>query len=193
MKNIWTLLICFTLLSCNKKSKQKTSNNSEKVYVISQEDIKAKVHFDSLKTNPPYVPKGVSCESNILIDKNNFVYYYQRRYIPTFCNYGMENDTLTHFLDLQPKDLIKIPKACIGKIINENVMTQEKRRQILVIASQNDTIKDLDFLRFMHQMKVPSYVIRRTTQEEDTVLHYKKTDKYYRSDEIKWDKKQIKF
>ena len=110
-----------------------------------------------------------------------------------FCDYGMENDTLPEFLDLQPKDLIKIPKEALKRFVDENVMNREKRRQILVIASQNDTIKDITSLKFLRNTRVPTYFIRRTTQEEDTVLQYKKTKIYYYSDSIKWDKTKIKF
>lgn len=37
-------------------------------------------------------------------------------------------------------------------------------------------------------------IVRRTIQEEDTVLKYKRNDEsYYSSDDIKWDKTKIKF
>lgn len=198
MKNILALLLCFTLLCCNKKNEQKISNNAEKVYVISKEDQNFKNKIDSinsLKQNGRIVlpQKDFYSENHLIIDKNNFVYYYQRKNIPIFCSYGMEKDTLPHLLDLQPKDLIKIPKDCIEKIIEENVMTKEKGKQILIMASQKDSIKDREFLKFLYHMKVPTYIIRRTTQEEDTVLHYKKTNQYYNSNDINWDKKRIKF
>ena len=198
MKNILALLLCFTLLSCSKKSEQKISDNAEKVYVISKEDQNFKNKIDSInsvKQNGIIAlpQKGFYGENHLIIDKNNFVYYYQRKNIPIFCSYGIEKDTLPHLLDLQPKDLIKIPKDCIEKIIEENVMTKEKGKQILIVASQKDSIKDREFLKFLHHMKVPSYIIRRTTQEEDTVLHYKKTNQYYKSNDINWDKKRIKF
>ena len=68
-----------------------------------------------------------------------------------------------------------------------------KKRKILIIASQNDTIKNITFLDFLENNKIPTYLIRRTTQEEDTVLYYKNNEKYYFSDEIKWDTTKIKF
>ena len=150
MKNILSLLLCFTFLYCNKKSEQKTSNNSEKFYVISKEDKKRKKEIDSInnikKDGKIALPrKGFYSENHLIIDKYNFVYYYQRIYTPAFCSYGMEKDTLPHLIDLAPKDLIKIPKDCIEKIINENLMTKEKEKQILIIISQNDTIKDRQF------------------------------------------------
>lgn len=192
------LLICFAFFTgCNNRIEQKNSNDIEKLYVISREDQKVKNEIDSinsLKNESIALPrKCFYSENNLIIDKDNFVYYYQRRFIPIFCDYGMENDTLPHFLNLQPKDLVRIPKDVVEKIITENVMSKEKKKQILVIGSQKDTIKDLEFLKFLHQLKVPIYLVRRTTQEEDTVLYYKKIDKYYNSDEIKWDKTKIKF
>ncbi|MFN7676451.1 hypothetical protein [Flavobacterium sp.] len=94
---------------------------------------------------------------------------------------------------MQPKDLIKIPIESLEKIVNENVMKKPNNRRILIIASEKDTIKVKGFLKFYYNLKVPTYFIRRTTQEEDTVLHYKRTDKYYYSNKIKWDKSKIKF
>jgi len=208
MKNILILLICFTLLCC-KKDKNVNASKPEKTYIISVEENKIIKEIDSinnLKKNEKIAlpQKGFYGENNLIIDENNVVYYYQRRSVPNvvyyyqrrsvpvLCSYGIKNDNLPEFLNLQPKDLIKIPKDYIAQIIYENVMTKEKRKQILIIASQNDTIKDIKLLRFLHHMKVPTYIIRRTTQEEDTVLVYKKTNKCYYSDEIKWDKKRIK-
>lgn len=143
---------------------------------------------------PPFIPNGISVESNIVIDENSNIYYYQKnRRADILCNYGMENDTIPKFINLQPKDLIKIPKDCIEKFIDENVMTKEKRRQILIVASQTDSIKNQTIVSFIYNLKVPTYVIRRTTQEEDTVIYYKKKNAFYYSDEIKWDKARIKF
>lgn len=142
----------------------------------------------------PFIPVGVSGESNLIIDKYSNVFYYQRNKKQVLlCDYGRENDTIPLFLDLQPKDLIKIPKDCVEKFINENVMNKERTSQILIMVSQTDTIKDKIFLNFLKRIKVPVYTIRRTTQEEDTVLKYKKSNKYYYSDSIKWDKSRIKF
>lgn len=99
---------------------------------------------------------------------------------------------MTHFLDLQPKDIIKIPQKTLNDFISENILTKEKRRQILIIVSQNDTIKNKYFLEFLKRGLIRTYHIRKTTQEEDTVLKYKKNNDFYYSNEIKWDKTKIK-
>lgn len=191
MKNVVVLIMISLFFGCNKKSE---NSIVQKPYVISQEEreFKARIKND----NVPYViiPVGISVESNLVIDEQSNIYYYQRTRSIGFGNdYRMENDSLPRFLNLQPKDLIKIPKDCIEKFIDENVMTKEKRRQILIIASQTDTIKDHTIVSFFYNLKVPTYVIRRTTQEEDTVLKYKKSNEYYDSNSIKWDKSRIRF
>jgi|LakMenE01Jun11ns_1017448.scaffolds.fasta_scaffold9469958_2 hypothetical protein len=196
MKKIVCLLIIVLVYSCHKK-KNIEKNLSLIPYIISAEDRKLKEYTDSLnlyRAETIVLPrKGFYGESNLIIDKKGEIYYYQKRYIQIICNYGTENDTLPQFLDLQPKDLIKIPIESLEKIVNENVMKKPNNRRILIIASEKDTIKVKGFLKFYYNLKVPTYFIRRTTQEEDTVLHYKRTDKYYYSNKIKWDKSKIKF
>ena len=187
------VLIIGIFTGCRKENQTTIKNNSlTKYYIISFEDKKNKEHLDSLKTPHPIIPVGVSAESNLIIDKNSNFFYYQRPYHIEFCGVGMQNNTIPKFIDLQPKDIVEIPKDFVEKFINKNVMTKEKRKQILIIASQNDTIKNKKYLNFLSNLKVPTYIIRRTTQEEDTVLNYKKTNQYYYSEEIKWDKKRIK-
>lgn len=198
MKNYIFIFIILTLLGCNKKKSDIVSKNNTliKPYIISYEDRKIKENTDSLKKSGSaliYLPrKGYYGESILIFDRNNDVFFYQNRYQPIFCSYGMENDTLPEFLNLQPKDLIKIPKKSIELFIEENIMKKEKKRQILIIASQKDTIKDEIILNFLHHFKVPTYIIRTTTLEEDIVLHYKKTNQYYYSKEINWDTTKIK-
>lgn len=201
MKNtIVILLVTFFLFSCKKEEiKSAIKNNPNyKPYIISLEEKKLKNYCDSLNNSSnkiaiPTLSRGRSCESNLIIDRNNNLYYYQRNYIGAGCGVGMENDTIPYFLDLQLKDLIKIPKKDIDQFISENVLTKEERRQILVIASQKDTISDTVILKFLYTLKVPTYAIRRTNQEEDVVLHHKINNLYYDAEEIKWDSTKIKF
>lgn len=186
------------LFSCNKKEKlQKGDSEAQKPYIISAENIKNQKYSDSLETSGSEIKvfplKGFYGECNLIIDRNGDVLYFQNKKSVRICGTGMENDTIPEYLDLQPKDLIKIPKDYIEKFINVNVMNKEKRRQILIMASQTDTIKDQKILSFFYNIKVQAYIIRRTTQEEDTVLYYKKKDVFYDSKDIKWDKTKIKF
>lgn len=190
MKNVLVLMIVSLFLGCVKKREVE----SQKLYIISEEDRMYNEKLKKEKVSFPFIPVGVSGESNLIIDKYSNVFYYQRNKKPALlCDYGRENDTIPLFLDLQPKDLIKIPKDYIGEFINENLKDKEKKKQILIMASQMDTIKDKQFLKFLKNIQIPIYIIRRTTQEEDTVLNYKKKNTFYDPKEIKWDKSRIKF
>ncbi len=187
------LMVCFLLLNCSKKDEKLRIKN--KPYIISYEDDKLKKYVDSSnKTGKKIVLpfKIFYGENHLLIDKKGGLYYHQQKYTEIDCGTGRENDTLPHFLNLQPKDLLKIPETSLIDFLSENILSKEENRKILIVASQNDTIKNISFFDFINKNKLRTYLIRRTTQEEDTVLKYKKTNQSYYSDEIKWDKTKIK-
>ncbi len=185
-----SIIVCFLFLSCNKKEEKIVVKN--KSYIISYEDIKFSNYLKKKNIAPP--PKGFYNQSQLLIDKKGHFYYYQKEHTGAICGTGLENDTLPHFINLQPKDIVKIPKGSINDFLSENILNKEERYRILIVASQNDTIKNTSFFNFINKNKLRAFEIRRTTQEEDTVLKYKLEDKYYYSpQDIKWDQNRITF
>ena len=64
-------------------------------------------------------------------------------------------------------------------------------KRMLVIASQNDTIKNNALLFYLNENQLRSFSTRRTTQEEDTVLKYKKNNEFYNYEDIKWNQNRI--
>jgi len=119
-------VICFFLLNCNKKEEKIVEKN--KPYIISYEDEKLENYYDSIKkkTNRAVLPprKGFYAESQLIIDKKGNFYFYQKRYLLEFCSYGSENDTLPHFLNLQPKDIVKIPQTSLNDFLSENILSK---------------------------------------------------------------------
>ncbi|MDR6761070.1 hypothetical protein J2Y38_001268 [Flavobacterium sp. 2755] len=184
-------MICLLLLNCAKKEEKAVNKN--KPYIISYEDKELEKYYDSLKVHPPSTKGFFYGESQLIIDKKGNLYFYQKEHIEILCSYGREKDTLPHFLDLQPKDIVKIPKKCLSDFLTENILSKEKKRHVLIIGSQSDTIKNPYFLDFLKSNIIQTYYIRRTTQEEDTVLKYKNNSDYYYSDSIKWDRTKMKF
>ncbi len=183
------IIVCLLFANCNKKD-----ISARYSYIISYEDKKLQNYYDSLQRNSNRVAlppnKAFYGESQLIIDKNGDLFFYQKEYIQILCDYGFIDDSIPEFLGIKPKDIVKIPQNSLNDFLSENILTKD--RQILIIASQNDTIKNKSFLYFLEHNKIPTYLIRRTTQEEDTILFYKKNHKYYYSDEIKWDTTRIK-
>lgn len=190
------LCIGFVVLSCSKKKEIK--NESLAPYIISKEDRELQeelkrtgkellVHFNFYAAN------------EILIDSVGNLFHrdletpkYSEN-TTSLCGNGLQNDTIPEFINLQPKDLVELPNNSIEKYITQTILSKPKNHQVLIMASQSDTIKNKRFLKFLQKIKIPTYLIRRTTQEEDTVLYYKKENKVYLSSEIKWDSTKIKF
>jgi hypothetical protein len=42
------------------------------------------------------------------------------------CSYGSENDTLPHFLRLEPKDIVRIPQKNLTDFLSENILIKKK-------------------------------------------------------------------
>lgn len=107
-----------------------------------------------------------------------------------------KSDTIPHFINLQPKDLIEIPTNTISDFIKLNY--KDGFRNMTFIASKLDTLNTETYFYLVDAIKSiekegDTYFIRRTTQEEDTVLKYKRNNEYYNSESIKWDHERITF
>lgn len=193
------LLLCFLFFeSCSKKE-----TVIDEVYIIkSKVKTPVKEHYNSKneKTLPPPPPyPGFYGLTNIIIDKQGEFYFYQREYDFIWDCIPEENPT-PDFIDLKPIDLIKVPKNSIVDFLKENISPDIKKNNgAFIIASQLDTLKTKEFINLMRYVnntmksQIRIYLIRKTTQEENVVLRFKKNDSVYDSDEIKWDKDSIKF
>lgn len=201
MKNVFFgFLICFLLLNCGKEESAKQNLP----YIISQKNIKPKNSKEvkgksatPLPPPPPPIPGWLIYGTNtFIIDSDSKIYYFQGEKIGFICGNGSQNDTIPHFIDLQPKDLIEIPNNSISDFVKLNY--KDDFRNLTFVSSKLDTLKSESFFNLITALESSLkdrdfYYIGRTTQEEDTVLKYKKNNSYYRSDDIKWDKTKIKF
>ncbi|TDW49773.1 hypothetical protein EV144_102196 [Flavobacterium sp. 270] len=187
-------ITCLFLFNCTKKESKKVEQNFQ--FIISQENEKFLKELKISKIPPP--PPGFYGYNQIIIDKNNNFYFYHKESIAWHC-VPSDRDTIPDFINLEPKDLIRIPNYSVVDFIKQNVSNQDYRHRMLVIGSQNDTIKNKDFKRILNFLNDQSksgitiFSVRRSTQQEDTVINYKILNKYYNSDEIKWDKNRIQF
>lgn len=210
MRVIFIMIISMILLSCQKKKiidkKYPVYIISEKFreYEVSKENYK-KGNNDSITIVQPLLPKYLYGTDNFILDKESNVFYYQQKdeFIRAMCGTGMEEemekDSIPIFKNLTPEIIIQIPLNSIEDFLKLNF--RKGKRNLVKIASQKDTLNSNAYYKLVEALDKclnfkndnDVWVIYPSTQEEDTVLFYKKIDKEYNSQKIKWDLKRIKF
>ncbi|CAM3509792.1 hypothetical protein FSS13T_09300 [Flavobacterium saliperosum S13] len=187
MRNLFLFTLLFSVLSCSKKE---TSKEELVPYIISIDEKKNPVN--RLSNSITY---GLN---NFIIDNKGNIFYFEPNESETYTHFQLINDTIPEFINLQPTNLIQIPVNSIDEFVKLNFKKGQKN--ITHVSSQLDTLNSVAFYKLKDALKKYSYELdrdfygfRRTRQEEDTVLHYKKENKYYSSEDIKWDKSKIKF
>ncbi|MHC0443957.1 hypothetical protein ACWA1F_01015 [Flavobacterium sp. 3-218] len=186
-------MICLLLLNCKKKEEKIIIKN--KPYIISQENNRQIINGDTIP--PPQIPGFLVYGTNtFIIDSDSTMYYFKRGDVGHICGNWERGDTIPYFINLQPKDLTQIPANSISSFIKSNY--KDHYRNMTFISSKLDTLKTKVYFDLVSALKSSSkerdlYFMRRTTQEEDTVLKYKKENLSYNSKKIKWDKKRITF
>ncbi|MFA9189760.1 hypothetical protein AAGV28_00125 [Flavobacterium sp. FZUC8N2.13] len=187
-------MICLFFGNCSKKREIKEENLP---YIISKNYNKKIIRGNVTVPPPPPTPGWLIYGTNtFIINSDSTLYYFQNSKTGYICGTRSEFDTIPHFINLQPKDIIEIPVNSITDFIKLNY--KDDFRNITFIASKSDTLKSKIYFDLKKALDLSLsdrdfYQIRRTTQEEDTVLIYKKSNKYYNSDDIRWDKTRIKF
>ena len=193
----------FGMVSCEKK--KNVEEGKYPIHIISEyfrknEELQKKAKDgDTLIIPPPILPKYLYGSENFILDDSSNVYYYQRKFVIQFCGTGLEKDTIPVFENIQPEYLIKVPISSISEFVKLNIRKGE--RNLVKIASQKDTLNSEAYFKLLNALDNnldfredrDVYLAYRTTQEEDTVLYYKKHKEYYDSDSVKWDMKRIRF
>ena len=188
-------LLLFTLifLGCNKPKE------ALEYYVISKQDS---INKKSDVPPPPPPPQKFKWYSDIvfIMDSRNKVYIYQTENINRFVRDNRISKLIfdynyPNYLGLKPENLItynsndfisfiKTNNDIFG-LINDNGNHVHK---FLYIVSESDTVKNdaLPLLaRILRNDKV-NYIIRRTTEEENFVLKYKRNRKPYLPEKLNW-------
>jgi hypothetical protein len=192
MKNVLVLIIVSLFFACNRKED------------VAKEDSEVQKPYSISKYKMPPPPAYLDYGNNIfIIDKNSEIYYYQRASFGYVCKGGGggvydDYNLIPEFIDLKPENIIQIPNDCISDFVKFNLKINVKN--IVNVSSQGNSFRSKNAINLIaaienscYEPDKDSYNIRSTTQEEDTVLKYKKLNKYYDSDSIKWDKTRIKF
>ena len=188
IENQFVFFIGLAFLRCSKKE-----GNSEikmKEFIISTDERQYSKNHEYKVMATDY---GTN---NFIIDKDTNIYYYQKRKFTPFCSLGITYDTLPELINLSPEDLVELPIKNIREFIKLNLKSNE--RNYIYINSQLDTLssKKINTLRvalndYTDYRDNDRIFIRKTTQEEDTVLKYKKANRDFYPEYIKWDKTKL--
>lgn len=203
MRMVLFVFMVLGLISCEKKDNQK----GYEPYVISEvwnAYQKASKNPERGKDGgvlppPPSRMKWAYGEQNFIIDDSLNVFYYQFQPLFTESCVPEHGDTIPYFQDLRPELLIQLPKESLAEFVRLNFKKGIVNR--VKIASQRDTLNSKEYFDLVKSFDKyldfsgdrDLYVIFASTQEEDTVLYYKKHKKWYNPDSIRWDKKRIRF
>lgn len=174
-------LVLFTI-SCNDKLALK--QNEKEAYIISKKDSIQNLSF---KLEHAYY-----ATANFILADTNKVYFYKDYSSAATCAPPIDNRPI--FINLDPRDIIQLPASSIGEFIELN-FSREMYNSIAV-ASYTDTIKSPileKMLSAFAKKRLPKYIIRRTTLEEEIVLYHKTHNLPYLSDEVEWDTTRINF
>jgi len=178
-------------ISC---SQQPTRTND--VYIVPP---RLTPQVDTMPNEPPPPPpiQTYYLATNFIIDTSGEVYFYEQPQYGWFCGTGFNWDTPPEFIDLKPKDIVRVPINSITDFIKLNVLSLDSNDRRVAIGSVKDTIKSIGLSKILAACNDNSnkirWTFRKTTQEENVVLNFKKLNRRYNSEDIKWDSLKIWF
>ena len=154
--------------------------------------------------NKPKNPKGIPPLSmpvyapfNFILDTGGRVYYYQLQLGKPKCASGNDDYLTPPFIRLLPENIVQVSQSNIEDFIKDNIQFLDKDYKYVSISSSLDTVKSSPLKKlidiFRDTTYGATYLIRRTTQEEQIVLDYKKRQIYYDPNSVVWDSSRINF
>lgn len=137
---------------------------------------------------------------NFIIDTASKIYFFQQEPPPYRCSYinWWEKIAIPKNINLEPKDLIEIPSDNIDEFVKVNIIKSQEEKRYVFIASPFDSISSIGLSKIMTIFKDTAnhvhFRFRKTTQEENIVLKYKKMPyEYFNNYYEKWDSTKTLF
>jgi hypothetical protein len=205
MKQLYFSIFISTILiltSCKREEIKKG------YYVISKQDSinKAYVYDEKSKTPPPPppAPQWFKWYADIvfIMDSKNKVYVYQTENI---FKYNYKNDKAKklifdyeypNYIGLKPEYLITFDSNNFISFLKTNndifeliSNVDDSKRKFFYIVSDSDTIKNpalYELEKVLKNERRVFYLIRKTTEEENYVLKYKRNKHIYIPESINW-------
>ena len=193
---LFSALIIFTFTNCKQTVIKQTVKND--FYVISKKDSINRIYNDTNKIPPPIIPQEHKWYTDLvfIMDSSEKVYVYQTE--TKFANKDAHFD-YPNYIGLKPEYLVTLnSKDFVNFLKNNNdifgVFPNAKNfGNAFYIASESDTIKNQalsNLWKALDSTKSRSIsLVRKTTEEENVVLQYKRNNKEYEPKAINWSTK----
>jgi hypothetical protein len=189
------IFILFTFTNCKKEIVK------EEYYIISKKDSITKAEkIVSQIPPPPEAPQESKWYSDVvfIMDSKNKVFIYQTE---TTARNDSVDLGYPNYLGLKPENLLTIESDNFNSFIENNndifqiipIPNKNNSNVFFYIASETDTIKNKalnNLWKLLGKTKSPAiFFVRRTTEEENIVLKYKRNGNEYNPESIDWSKK----
>jgi hypothetical protein len=187
------IIILFTFTNC------KNEIVKDEYYIISKKDSISKADkIASQIPPPPRIPQESKWYSDVvfIMDSKNKVFIYQTE--TTVRNDSVDLD-YPNYLGLKPENLLTIESDNLNSFIENNndifqiIPNKNNSHVFFYIASETDTIKNKalnNLWKLLGKTKSPAIIfVRRTTEEENIVLKYKRNKNEYNPESIDWSNK----
>ena len=188
MKKGMLLFAILAFISCKKQDK------GIPFYTMEARKEKNISSNDILPPPPPFFLENYYSKHNIVIDSLGDLYYFKHKKIAWVCGTGYDSDTTypAMFISLSPKDLTLIPKNEIDNFLRLNITDSLKPddKMYIMVGSARDSFYSPELSKIaltIDKYKDGRIIIRKTTQEEEIVLDYKKKKLPYNPNLINWD------
>lgn len=202
MKQFLLITLSFLLLSsCIRKHGDEVTQ----YWVVQNADSKNKNSKNEIPPPPP-PPQELKWYTNIvfIMDSKNKVYVYQTE---TTHRYEFVKTRKTNFepiseykfptfIGLKPEHLLTFDSTYFVKFLKENndifelvKITDQSKRRLIYLVSDCDTIKNPAFYEFgklIEKEERLAYIVRKTTEEENQVLTFKRNQHKYVPKQINW-------
>jgi hypothetical protein len=179
------------LISCSQQSK-----NGDDIYIV---PVRHKPNVSTKPNEPPPPPpiQVYYLPANFIIDSNGQVRFYVYQEPSFICGTDMDWDTPPELIHLKPTELVLVPLDAIASFTKLNLLGFDSKDRRVAIASAKDTIQSPALSLLFKVLNDTSYKItwtfRKTTQEENIVLNFRKNNRKYDPDYAKWDSTKTGF
>ena len=183
-----SIALIVTFASCKKES-------IEKNYVISNADSISEAWMKSAKVPPPFIPHNLKWYSDVVfILDSSKIYAYQTERIHKDEGNNVDYE-YTNYIGLNPEYLVTIEGENFVSFLENNndifgIFPNNSVQPVIYLASQTDTVKNIALNQLWKKLENNKsrtyFIVRRTTEEENIVLSYKKKNKDFFPESIKW-------